>query len=100
MSDFDEVRKIEVVDEDGNDCDLYVLSQTRIAGVNYILVSEEMPEDGEGDDDEEVPIFIFKEAPDDDDEDSIRYEAIDDEKEMEIVTKVFAEMLDDVDFGI
>lgn len=101
MSDFDKKRTIDIVDEDGRDSELYVLAQTMIGGVNYFLVSEEeVTEEIKNDDEEVIDVFVIKEMADSADEETVAYEVVEDEKEVEIVTKVFEEMLDDVDFEI
>lgn len=99
MSEFDK-RTIEIVDEDGNESDLYVMAQTRIGGINYFLVSEEEINEEETDDEEVIDVFVIKEILDSADEETVGYEMVEDPKEVEIVTKVFEEMLDDVDFEI
>lgn len=101
MSDFDKKRTIEIVDEDGQDSELYVLSQTMIGGVNYFLVSEEeVTEEMKEDDEEVIDVFVIKEVAESADDETVAYEVVEDEKELSIVTKVFEEMLDDVDFEI
>lgn len=101
MSEFEKKRTIDIVDENGEDSELYVLAQTMIGGVNYFLVSEEeVTEEMENDDEEVIDVFVIKEVPDSADEETVAYEVVEDEKEVSIVTKVFEEMLDDVDFEI
>ncbi len=99
MSDNAEIRKIEFVDEEGAERDLYVLAQTRIAGIDYLLVSDEEAEE-DGDEDITIPVFVIREDPDAEDDENVCYSVVDDEKELDIVTKVFSEILDDVDFDI
>lgn len=101
MSEFEKKRTIDIVDEDGLDSELYVISQTMIGGINYFLVSEEeVTEEMKEDDEEVIDVFVIKEVPDSADEETIAYEVVEDETELSIVTKVFEEMLDDVDFEI
>ncbi len=75
--------------DDGQDVDLFVVEQTRINGINYLLVT-----DGEGDD---AQAFILKDTSAADESDAL-YEEVIDDIEFEAVTKVFDELLDDVDF--
>lgn len=86
---MDKLEKIVFHEENGEDIELYVIEQTRIGGVNYILVTEE--EEGDGD------AYILKDLSQDGDEEGI-YEFIEDDKELDAVASVFESMLDDVDF--
>ena len=66
----------------------YVLEQTRIGGHNYILVTD--VEEGDGD------ALILKDMSQDGEEESI-YDVVSDDEELEAVSGVFADMLEDVD---
>ena len=68
--------------------EFYVLEQTRIGGHNYILVSD--VEEGDGD------ALILKDMSQDGEEESI-YDVVSDDEELEAVSGVFADMLEDVD---
>ena len=68
--------------------EFYVLEQTRIGGHNYILVTD--VEEGDGD------ALILKDMSQDGEEESI-YDVVSDDEELEAVSGVFADMLDDVD---
>lgn len=75
---------------DGDDpVDFYVLEQTRIGGSNYILVTDFEEGDGEA--------LILKDVSADGEEDSL-FTIVSDEKELEAVSGVFADMLEDVEF--
>ena len=69
--------------------DFFVLEQTRIAGVNYILVTDFEEGDGEA--------LILKDLSEPDAPESV-FAIVDDEKELAAVAKVFEELLDDVEF--
>ena len=99
MLEDEELRTIDFVDEDGEDKELIVLCQTKLAGVNYLLVSDAEIEDLE-DDDATVDVFIIKEESVSEDGEDVIYKIVDDEKEILTVSKVFEEMMDDVDFEI
>lgn len=73
--------------ETGEKLELYILEQTCISGVTYLLASEEAEEDSVA--------YILKEIQTD--EDNVVYEMVEDDVEMNAISKVFAEMLDDVD---
>ncbi len=68
--------------------EFYVLEQTRIGGHNYILVTD--VEEGDGD------ALILKDMSQDGEEDSI-YDVVSDDEELEAVSGVFADMLEDID---
>ncbi len=68
--------------------EFYVIEQTRINGVNYILVTEE--EDGDCD------AFILKDQSSESDPEA-NYEMVESEEELEYMMKIFTSMLEDVD---
>lgn len=72
---------------DGEAVDFYVLEQTRIGGINYILVTEEEEGDGEA--------LILKDLSADGEVESI-YAIVEDEKELAAIADVFSDMMDDV----
>lgn len=69
--------------------DFYVLEQTTIAGVNYILVTED--EDGDCD------ALILKDLSSAEDAEA-DYVIVEDEKELNAVAGIFENLLDDVSF--
>ena len=69
--------------------EFYVLEQTRIGGVNYILVTDF--EDGDGE------ALILKDISKDGEEESI-FTIVSDDDELSAVAGVFENMLDDVKF--
>ena len=99
MLENEELRTVDFVDEDGENEELTVLCQTRLAGRNYLLVSDAEIEDLE-DDDATVDVFIIKEEAVSEDGEDVLYKVVEDEKEILTVSKVFEEMMDDVDFEI
>ena len=82
--------KIIFVDEDGNEIEMYVVEETRINNVNYLLVT-----DDEGDS-EEAEAYILKDISNDEDEEAV-YEIVDDESEVDYIGRVFSELLEDID---
>lgn len=69
--------------------DFYVLEQTTIGGVNYILVTDEEEEDdGEA--------YILKASSDTDGHEQV-YCMVEDDAELAAVAGVFENMLDDID---
>lgn len=79
---------IVVINDDGETAVFYVLEQTQINGNTYLLATE-------NDEEDELEAWIFKQVKTGSDE--IYYETIDDEDELEAVSGVFAELLDDYD---
>lgn len=69
--------------------EFFVLEQTRISGVNYILVTDFEEGDGEA--------LILKDMSKDDEPDSV-YAIVDDDTELKAVAGVFEDLLEDVKF--
>ncbi len=67
----------------------FVLEQTCIAGVTYLLVAEET------EDEEEAFAYILREIQTDDDD--VLYEVVEDDEEIRAIAKVFEELMEDVD---
>lgn len=83
--------KITFETEDG-DIELYVLEQTTLFGVNYILVTDdEESEDGS--------FFVLKEESDSEG-DVVSYVEVEDENELKAVIKIFDELLEDIDLEV
>ena len=74
-------------DADGQLMECYVLEQTVIGGNTYLLVTEEEEDDSLA--------YILKELRTDGEE--VIYEVVDDDNELDAISRVFAEMLEDVD---
>ena len=70
--------------------EFYVLEETRINGVNYILVTES------DDEESEAECYILKDVSKDGDADAI-YVAVEDDDELEAVMRVFEELLEDTE---
>lgn len=74
---------------DGNEAvEFYVLEQTRIGGINYILVTD--AEEGDGD------AMILKDMSGDGEEESV-FAVVADDEELSAVAGVFQNMMDDVE---
>ncbi|MCD8300990.1 MAG: DUF1292 domain-containing protein [Clostridiales bacterium] len=81
--------KIVFLDPDTDEeSEFFVLEQTCIAGVSYLLVAE--------DDEEDCDAYILRELRTD--EDDIIYEIVEDDGELAAITKVFGELLEDIEF--
>lgn len=82
--------KILFMTEDGEQVEFYVLEQTRIGGLDYILVTDTEEDDGEA--------LILKDISNSGDAEAL-YEIVEDDKEIEAVAAVFGNMLEDVDLS-
>lgn len=90
-----EYETIEFETEDGVES-FYVLDDTKINGINYILVTDSNVED----DDEEMEVMILKEILDETDEELSTFETVEDEEELATVAKLFEESLGDIDIEL
>ena len=68
--------------------EFYVLEQTRIGGVDYILVTDTEDEDGEA--------LILKDMSQQGEEEAL-YEIVTDDEELDAVSAVFENMLEDIE---
>ena len=83
------LEKITFFPEGEDPVDFFVLEQTRIGGINYILVTDF--EDGDGE------ALILKDLSKDGEEESL-YAIVSEEEELNAVAGVFENMLEDVTF--
>ena len=88
-----EEKKITLVTDDGGAVDFYVLEETRINGMSYLLVTDA------ADDDEEGECYILKDLWESDDADAL-YEFVEDDNEIDYLFKIFSELLEDADVDI
>lgn len=84
--------KVVFIDEDGNEVEMYVVEETRINNVNYLLVTED-----EGDE-EEAEAYILKDISKEEDEEAV-YEMVVEDSEIDYIGKVFSELLEDIDIS-
>ena len=87
-----DIDNIEFENEDGEIVDFYVLEQTMLSGTNYILVTD-------SNEDEEGECLILKETMMESDDVAI-YEIVEDDKELASVSKIFSELLGDIDLEV
>ena len=83
------MEKITFVPDGGEAVDFYVLEQTTIGGVNYILVTD-------AEEDEEVEAYILNDMSDSDAEERV-YSMVEDDTEFDAVSAVFENILEDID---
>ncbi len=72
----------------GEEVPFFVVEETKIAGENYLLVTDS--------EEDEADAYIFREVSEN--ENDSFYEMVEDEEKINALSKVFAELLDDVDF--
>ena len=81
---------IPFVTEDGDEILFNVIEQTCIVGQQYLLVTEDDV------DSEEAEVYIMKQTAAEQD-DTVVYEFVEEDQELESISKVFSELLDDTD---
>ena len=82
------VDKIKFETEDGEIVEFYVEEQTKVTGVQYLLVTDSM--------EDEADAYILKDLSAETDMDA-NYVMVEDDVELEAISQVFIQMLDDVD---
>ncbi len=70
--------------------EFYVLEQTKLGGISYILVTEEEEGDGEA--------LILKDVSGEEDAEAL-YEIVEDETELDAVAAVFENILEDIELA-
>ena len=81
--------KITLQTDNGESVDFYVLEETRINGMNYLLVTDsEEEEDGEG--------YVLKDVSKAEDSDAV-YEFVENDDEMDYLFKIFTELMEDME---
>lgn len=73
--------------DDGEEVDFFVLEETKINGETYLLVSDSEDEDGE--------CYLLKDKSKPEDEEAA-YEFVEEDGEMEYLSKIFSELLGDM----
>lgn len=90
---INEEKKITLTTEEGDCVDFYVLEETRISNMNYLLVTDV------ADDDEEGECYILKDLSELEESDAL-YEFVEDDNEIDYLFKIFSELLDGADVNI
>lgn len=81
------MEKIRFVSEDLQETDFFVLEQTKVNGVSYILVTDSEEDDAE--------CLILKDTSAEEETESV-YEIVEDDCELAAISKVFEELLEDI----
>ncbi|WP_461812393.1 DUF1292 domain-containing protein [Faecalimonas sp.] len=82
------MEKIQFMFEDGTESvDFFVLEETKVNGVSYILVTDSEEDDAE--------CMILRDTSKPEDSESV-YELVEDDTELEAILKIFEELLEDI----
>lgn len=85
------MEKLTFVTKDQESVDFYIIEETRVNGINYLLVTE-----SEDEEDEEAEAYILKDTSKAEDTEAV-YEFVESEEELDAVSRIFAELLEDMD---
>ena len=85
------MEKLTFVTEDQESVDFYIIEETRVNGINYLLVTE-----SEDEEDEEAEAYILKDTSKAEDTEAV-YEFVESEDELDAVSRIVAELLEDMD---
>lgn len=86
---------ISFLTDDNTEVKFFVLEQTTINGRNYLLVSE----DAEPAEDEDTIVYVMRET-DKAEDGMVSYEFVEEEKELESVSIVFEQLMEDMDIEV
>lgn len=79
-----------IVPETGEEVEFYIIEETKFRGKSYLLVTESQDEE------EEAEAYILKDLSEESDTEAA-YVMVEDEKEIEAVSMIFSELLEDID---
>jgi uncharacterized protein YrzB (UPF0473 family) len=82
-------------DEDGNEVEFYVLEQTTLGGINYLLVADTMDEDAD-----DGAFLILKENETKSEGEVAAFDVVEDKEELKSVAQIFSELLEDIDLEV
>lgn len=83
------MQSINFITDEGEEIPFYIIEQTTLAGKDFLLVTDSDTQE------DEAQVYIMQEISDQDDQ--TIYEFVEDEVQLEALSKVFEELLDDVD---
>ena len=86
-------KSIYFLSEEGEEIEMVILEQTTVAGCNYLLVEEAPGEESS----EDTMAYIMKADPQASADEMSVYEFVEDESELEFVSKIFEQLIDDMD---
>lgn len=82
------MEKIIITAEDGEKIELFVIEQTKLEGINYLLVTES--------EEEEAEAYILKDISGENDTEAL-YEFVEDEDVLDALANIFSELIEDTD---
>jgi uncharacterized protein YrzB (UPF0473 family) len=85
------MEKLAFMTDDGENMDFFIIEETRINGINYLLVT-----DSDDEENNEAEAFILKDMSSAEDAEAV-YEMVEEDEELDYVSKIFAELLEDID---
>ena len=85
------MEKLTFVTEDQESVDFYIIEETRVNGINYLVGTE-----SEDEEDEEAEAYMLKDTSKAEDTEAV-YEFVESEEELDAVSRIFAELLEDMD---
>lgn len=88
MEENKETKVVNFTTDNGEEIPFFVVEETKIAGENYLLVTDS--------EDDEADAYILREVSENMEESF--YEMLEDDDKINAISKVFAELLDDVEF--
>ena len=88
MEEKKETKVVNFTTDNGEEIPFFVVEETKIAGENYLLVTDS--------EDDEADAYILREVSENTEESF--YEMLEDDEKINAISKVFAELLDDVEF--
>lgn len=88
MEENKETKVVNFTTDNGEKIPFFVVEETKIAGENYLLVTDS--------EDDEADAYILREVSENTEESF--YEMLEDDEKINAISKVFAELLDDVEF--
>ncbi len=88
MEENKETKVVNFTTDNGEEIPFFVVEETKIAGENYLLVTDS--------EDDEADAYILREVSENTEESF--YEMLEDDNKINAISKVFAELLDDVEF--
>lgn len=83
------MQSINFITDEGEEIPFYIIEQNTLAGKDFLLVTDSDTQENE------AQVYIMQEISDQDDQ--TIYEFVEDEAQLEALSKVFEELLDDVD---
>ena len=88
MEENKETKVVNFTTDNGEEIPFFVVEETKIAGENYLLVTDS--------EDDEADAYILREVSENTEESF--YEMLEDDDKINAISKVFAELVDDVEF--